>query len=58
MASIVINDLNESKELDKKAMASVLGGSRGTSRYSQTHSLLRKPPRNFIGSARKDLLQK
>lgn len=53
MASIVINDLNESKALDKKAMASVLGGSRGTSRYSQTHSLLRKPPRTFIESARK-----
>ena len=57
MAKIVIKDLHESKELDRKAMAAILGGSRsigasiGASAYH--NNLFRKTYRPFIESVRK-----
>lgn len=61
MAKIVIKDLNESKELDRKAMAAILGGSRsiGSSggAYAYNYKLFRKTYRPFIESLRKGRLK-
>lgn len=61
MANIVIKDLDESKELDKKAMAAILGGSRSTSlssgAYAYQHHMFRSTHHPILKAVRKGRLK-
>jgi hypothetical protein len=49
MAHIVIKDLPDSVELDQKAMASVIGGSRmGRAAGARSSGLLERPASSFL----------